>query len=332
MPHVAEWKKDEVASLKKLIESHEVVGMANLLDIPAPQLQKMRRTLKDSATLKMSRKTLMSLALNDCDKENIVALEEHMDGQPALIFTNMNPFKLYKILEGSKTAAPAKAGSIAPEDIVVPKGDTAFKPGPILGELQKIGIPAKIEKGKIVITSDKTIVVAGEAIPKDVASILTRLEIFPLEVGIDLRAAYEDQTVYTSDLLTINEEETLADIQQAFTRALNLSVNAVIFNKESTPVLLQKAATQSLNLALNAEILTSKTRDILLAKAYTQMLSLASKVSAQDENAVDDELREKLSSKAVKVETNEDNKEPEDEEEAEEEEGDAAAGLGALFG
>jgi large subunit ribosomal protein L10 len=332
MPHVAEWKKDEVASLKKLIESHEVVGMANLSDIPAPQLQKMRRTLKDSATLKMSRKTLMSLALNDCDKENITALEEHMDGQPALIFTNMNPFKLYKILEGSKTAAPAKAGSIAPGDIVVPKGDTAFKPGPVLGELQKIGIPAKIEKGKIVITSDKTIVEAGEAIPRDVASILTRLEIFPLEVGIDLRAAYEDQTVYTSDILTIDEEETLADIQKAFTRALNLSVNAVIFTKEAVPVLLQKAATQSLNLALNAEILTSKTRDILLAKAYAQMLSVASEVSAKDENAVDDEIRDKLSSKATKVETNEDNEPEEEEEEAEEEEGDAAAGLGALFG
>ena len=332
MPHVAEWKKDEVASLKKLIESHEVVGMANLSDIPAPQLQKMRRTLKDSAVLKMSRKTLMSLALNDCNKENIETLEEHMDGQPALIFTNMNPFKLYKILEGSKTAAPAKAGSIAPEDIVVPKGDTAFKPGPVLGELQKIGIPAKIEKGKIVITSDKTIVEAGEAIPRDVASILTRLEIFPLEVGIDLRAAYEDQTVYTSDILTIDEEETLADIQKAFTRALNLSVNAVIFTKEAVPVLLQKAATQSLNLALNAEILTSKTRDILLAKAYAQMLSVASEVSAKDENAVDDEIRDKLSSKATKVETKEDNEPEEEEEEAEEEEGDAAAGLGALFG
>jgi len=332
MPHVAEWKKDEVASLKKLIESHEVVGMANLSDIPAPQLQKMRRTLKDSAVLKMSRKTLMSLALNDCNKENIETLEEHMDGQPALIFTNMNPFKLYKILEGSKTAAPAKAGSIAPEDIVVPKGDTAFKPGPVLGELQKVGIPAKIEKGKIVITSDKTIVEAGEAIPREVASLLTRLEIFPLEVGIDLRAAYEDQTVYTSDILTINEEETLADIQKAFTRALNLSVNAVIFTKEAVPVLLQKAATQSLNLALNAEILTSKTRDILLAKAYAQMLSVASEVSAKDENAVDDEIRDKLSSKATKVETKEDNEPEEEEEEAEEEEGDAAAGLGALFG
>ncbi|MGB7968311.1 MAG: 50S ribosomal protein L10 [Methanobacterium sp.] len=333
MPHVAEWKKEEVASLKELIASHEVVGMANLLDIPAPQLQKMRRTLKDSAVLKMSRKTFMSLALNGSEKENIEALEGYMEGQPAMIFTNMNPFKLYKILESSKTAAPAKAGSIAPEDIVVPKGDTAFKPGPILGELQKIGIPAKIEKGKIVITSDKTIVAAGESIPRDVASILTRLEIFPLEVGIDLRAAYEDQTVYTSDILTIDDEQTIADIQQAFTRALNLSVNAVIFNELSVPVLLQKAATLSLNLALNAEILTSKTTDLLIAKAYAQMLSLASALEAVDENAIDDELREKLSSTAVNVEETKDNEESEEEEEEdEEEEGDAAAGLGALFG
>jgi large subunit ribosomal protein L10 len=333
MPHVAEWKKEEVASLKGLIESHEVVGMVNLLDIPAPQLQKMRRTLKDSAVLKMSRKTFMSLALDDSSKENIETLGEYMEGQPAMIFTNMNPFKLYKILESSKTAAPAKAGSIAPEDIVVPKGDTAFKPGPILGELQKIGIPAKIEKGKIVITSDKTIVAAGDSIPRDVASILTRLEIFPLEVGIDLRAAYEDQTVYTSDILTIDDEQTIADIQQAFTRALNLSVNAVIFNKVSVPVLLQKAATLSLNLALNAEILTSKTTDLLIAKAYAQMLSLASELEAVDENAIDDELREKLSSTAVTAEVTKDNEESEEEEEEdEEEEGDAAAGLGALFG
>ncbi|MTK64094.1 MAG: 50S ribosomal protein L10 [Methanobacterium sp.] len=333
MPHVAEWKKDEVANLKELINSYEVVGMANLADIPAPQLQQMRRTLKDSATLKMSRKTLMSLALNDSEKAQIETLEDYMEGQPALIFTNMNPFKLYKILESSKTPAPAKAGSIAPEDIIVPKGDTAFKPGPVLGELQKAGIPAKIEKGKIVITNDKVIVEAGEVIPRDVASILTRLEIFPLEVGIDLRAAYEAETIYTSDLLTVDEEKTLADVQKAFTQALNLSVEAVIFNKESTPLIIQKAVSQSLNLALNAEILNEKTRDVLLAKAYAQMLAVASEVSAKDENAVDEELKEKLSSTAAKVETKEDNnEEPEDEEEAEEEEGDAAAGLGALFG
>jgi len=335
MAHVAEWKKEEVNDLKELIKTHSVVGMANLSDIPAPQLQKMRQNLKDTTVIKMSRKTLMSLALNKSEKSNIELLGEHMEGQPALIFTDMNPFKLFKILEASKTAAPAKAGSIAPTDIVVPKGDTAFNPGPILGELQKVGIPAKIEKGKIVITKDKVIVAEGEAVPRDVAGILTRLDIQPMEVGIDLVAAYEDETVYTSDLLTIDEDKTLSDIQKAFSQALNLSVNASIYTKEAIPIIIQNAQAKAMNLALNAEILTSKTTDLLLSKAYSQMLALASELSGKSEEALDDELLDKLKSRPKAVEVKKEEKEePEEDEEEEEEdkEEDAAAGLGALFG
>lgn len=337
MPHVASWKKEEVKNLKELINNHEVIGMANLADIPAPQLQKMRQNLKGNATIKMSRKTLMALALEESeqDKSNINTLKEHMDGQPAMVFTSMNPFKLYKILEDSKTPAPARAGSIAPSDIVVPKGDTAFKPGPILGELQQIGIPAKIDKGKIVITKDKTIVEEGEPIPAKVASILARLEIFPMEVGIDLLAAYENQTVYTSDLLTIDEEKTFSEIQKAFSQALNLSVNGLIYTKESMPIIIQNAAAKSMNLAINASILTSKTSDTLLSKAYSQMLALASEILGVDESAVDDELLQKLKSSVKKVEVveekEEENSEDEEDEEEDKEE-DAAAGLGALFG
>ena len=333
MPHVAEWKKEEVKELKEMIKDHPVVGMVDLSDIPAPQLQKMRQSLRGSAKLKMSRKTLMDLALNDSDKTNVEVLVDHMDGQPALIFTDMNPFKLYKILEGSKTPAPARAGSIAIDDIVVPKGDTGFMPGPILGELQKIGIPAKIEKGKIVITEDKTIVAEGDVISRDVAGMLTRLDIYPLEVGINLKAAYEDETVYTSDILFIDEDKTISDVQKAYTQALNLSVNAVVFNSVSTPVIISKAAGEALNLAFNAEILTSKTTDLLLAKAYSQMLAVASEASAQNAEAVDDELREKLSATAsAAAKPAEEEKEEEEEEEEEDNEEDAAAGLGALFG
>ncbi|MCK9152208.1 50S ribosomal protein L10 [Methanobacterium alcaliphilum] len=335
MAHVAEWKKDEVNDLKELIDNHEVVGIANLSDIPARQLQKMRQTLKDKATIRMSKKTLISLALDDSKKEgDINALNDYMDGQPALVFTDMNPFKLFKILEGSKTAAPAKAGAIAPEDIMVPKGDTGFAPGPILGELQQAGIQAKIEKGKIVVQKDQVVVKAGEEVSAKVASILTRLDIHPMEVGIDLKAAYENEAVYTADLLTIDEKKTLSDIQNAFARAFNLSVNAVICNKESMPAIIQNAATKSLNLAFNASILTSKTSEMLLAKAYAQMLALASDASEKDSGAVDEELLEKLAASATSAPAVEEKKEeePEEEEEEEEQEEDAAAGLGALFG
>ena len=199
MHHVADWKKEKVAELEDLTNSHEIIGIVNLADIPAKQLQTMRKSLGDNAILKMSRKNFIKIALENSDKEEVEGLADYLEGQPAMVFTKMNPFKLFKILEDSKTEAPAKAGSIAPADIVVPGGDTSFLPGPILGELQQVGIPAKIDKGSIVVTDDAKIVDEGEEIPKAVADILTKLEIHPMEVGIDLLAVCEGDTIYTAD-------------------------------------------------------------------------------------------------------------------------------------
>jgi large subunit ribosomal protein L10 len=338
MAHVAEWKKEEVKELKNLIDSYEVIGIVNLLNIPARQLQKMRQSLKGKAIIRMSKKNLMDLALKDCNdkKDNIIDLSNHMDGQPAIIFTDMNPFKLFKILEDSKTSAPAKEGNIPDSDIIVPGGDTGFEPGPILGELQQVGIPAKIDKGKIVVSKDHVVVKAGEKVSKQVAGMLSRLDIHPMEVGIDLQAAYEEEAVYTSDLLTVDEEKTLADLQSAFSQAFNLSVNAGIPTKETIVAIIQNANTKSFNLAMNASILTSETTEPLIALANAKMLALASAI-ADSEGALDEELLEKLSNVPVAaepaVEETKDDEEEEEEEETEEEaEEEAAAGLGALFG
>ena len=332
MHHVADWKKEKVAELEDLTNSHEIIGIVNLADIPAKQLQNMRKSLGDNAILKMSRKNFIKIALENSDKEEVEGLADYLEGQPAMVFTKMNPFKLFKILEDSKTEAPAKAGSIAPADIVVPAGDTSFPPGPILGELQQVGIPAKIDKGSIVVTDDAKIVDEGEEIPKAVADILTKLEIHPMEVGIDLLAVCEGDTIYTADVLAIDEEETIQTLANAYQSAINLSVYAGILNSESAPLLIQKAARDALNLAINANILTSETTDKILSKAYAQMLAVAKLLSSE---AIDDELNEKLNSQAaaapVAVEDN--TEEPEEEEEEEEDAAEsAAAGLGALFG
>lgn len=332
MHHVADWKKEKVAELEDLTNSHEIIGIVNLADIPAKQLQTMRKSLGDNAILKMSRKNFIKIALENSDKEEVEGLADYLEGQPAMVFTKMNPFKLFKILEDSKTEAPAKAGSIAPADIVVPAGDTSFPPGPILGELQQVGIPAKIDKGSIVVTDDAKIVDEGEEIPKAVADILTKLEIHPMEVGIDLLAVCEGDTIYTADVLAIDEEETIQTLANAYQSAINLSVYAGILNSESAPLLIQKAARDALNLAINANILTSETTDKILSKAYAQMLAVAKLLSSE---AIDDELNEKLNSQAaaapVAVEDN--TEEPEEKEEEEEDAAEsAAAGLGALFG
>ena len=338
MAHVAEWKKEEVSELKGLIDSYDVVGIVDLLNIPAIQLQEMRKSLNGKAVIRMSKKNLIDLALEDCnaDKTNIVGLSDYMDGQVAVIATEMNPFKLYKILEDSKTAAPAKPGSIATDDIIIPEGDTGFEPGPFLGELQQVGIPARIDKGKIVVSKETVLVEAGEEVSKEVASTLSRMDINPMEVGIDLKAVYEDEAIYTSDVLAIDEEETLADIQSAFTRAFNLSVNAAIPTEETISTIISLAYNRAINVAMEGGVMTSETSEPLIGLAQAKMLSLASLV-ADVEGALDEELAEKVSSAAAsatvavveEAEPADDEPEDEPEEDAEEE---AAAGLGALFG
>ena len=337
MAHVAEWKKEEVKELKGIIGEYDVIGIVDLMNIPAKQLQEMRRSLKDKAVIRMSKKNLIDLALEDCnaDKTNIVDLSEHMDGQVAVIATEMKPFKLYKILEDSKTQAPAKPGSIAPEDIVVPEGDTGFEPGPFLGELQQVGIPAKIDKGKICVQKDTVVVAAGEEVSKQVAATLSRMDINPMEVGINLKAVYEEGSVYTSDLLAIDEEQTLADIQNAFRNAFNLSVNAAIPTDETISTITTLAYTRAINVGVQAAIMTSETSEPIIGLAQAKMLAIASAV-AGSEGALDDELADKLSNVAVAaapaVEEEAVEEVEEEEEEEENSEETAAAGLGALFG
>lgn len=334
MAHVAEWKKDEVNELKGLIAEAEVVGIVNLLNIPARQLQEMRRSLKGKATLRLAKINLMNLALEDCnaEKADITGLSEFMEGQPALICTDMNPFKLYKMLEDSKTAAPAKAGSIAADDIVVPAGDTGFPPGPFLGELQQIGVNAKIDKGKIVVQKDTVVVEAGEEVPKAVAAALTRMDIKPMEVGMDLKAVYEDGAIFKADVLAIDEEETLADVQNAFTKAFNLSVFTAFPTDKTISAIIGSAHSKAFNVGIEAAIMNSKTSEMLIGLANAKMLALAGEVSA---DALDDELADKLANVAaaapvaVAEEVVEEEEEEEEEDNAEET---AAIGLGALFG
>ena len=100
----------------------------------------------------------------------------------------------------------AKAGEIAPEDIIVEKGPTSFKPGPIVGELQQAGIPAAIEAGKVRIRETKTIVKKGQPFTPKQAEILAKLDIKPMDIGLLLQVAYFEGNMYEPSVLAIDED------------------------------------------------------------------------------------------------------------------------------
>lgn len=273
---VAKWKVEEVEKLSKMISEYPVVGIVNMENIPAKQLQKMREVLRGEVVIRMSRKRLMKLAL---EKAKVEKLAEYLKGQPAFVFSKMNPFKLYKILEKNKTSAPAKPNAIAPKDIVVPKGETPFSPGPVLAELQKFGIPTAIQKNKIIIKEDKLVAREGERISPELASLLTRLGIEPMEIGLNLLAVYEGGVIYSPDVLAIDENMLIAQLKEAYFNAVNLSVNTGYITKETAPLLIAKAYSEAKAVAIEAGVYEPEVIKDIIAKAHLQMLALKSTIN-----------------------------------------------------
>ena len=330
---IAPWKIDEVDNLKKLLKEGTVISLIDMMEVPAVQLQEIRDNIRDLMTLRMSRNTLIKRAIEEVaeetNNEKLAELANYLEGGAAIVVTDMSPFKLYKTLEEGKAPAPIKAGAVAPNDIVVEAGSTGMPPGPFLGELKSVGLPAVIEKGKIAIKDDTVVVKAGEVVSQKVAVVLSALGIKPTKVGLNLLAVYEDGIIYTPDLLNIDEEQYFNDIQSAFTSAFNLSVNAAIPTADTIETILQKAFTEGKSLSIESAFLTEDTTEDIIGKAHAQMLSVASELS---DDALDDELKETLSSVATTTSTdNSDSDKDSNEPEEKEEETPAAVGLGMLF-
>src|SRR3989338_1126158 len=247
MAHVSDFKKKTVDDIVKLSKEYPIIGIVNMENLPAPQLQSMRAKLRGSYYITMTKKRLIKIAFEQGkeNKKGIDALEQYLGGEPALIFTKENPFKLSKTLQKSKSPAPAKPGQTAPRDITVNKGATSFAPGPIIGELALAGIKAGVEGGKVAIKEDSVVVKAGEKIKPKVAEILTRLGVQPMEVGLDLVAVFENGIIYGRDVLSIDDKEYMSRLGNAARWAFNLANYAAYPTKETIRLLVGKAYNDS---------------------------------------------------------------------------------------
>ncbi|UCE36518.1 MAG: 50S ribosomal protein L10 [Thermoplasmata archaeon] len=280
MTHVAKYKKSKVEALTQMLLENPVIGIVDIEGIPASQLQQIRKNLPSGSKFVVTKNTLLRIALNRASeqKKNIEKLMDSLDGQRGLLASEINAFRLFRAMEATMIKAPAKGGEVAPDDIEIKEGDTPFKPGPIVGELQKAGFPAAIERGKVVIKKDKTLVKKGERIPRDVAKMLTRLEIYPMTVGLNLMAGFEADTVFLRDVLDVDVQSYIRNMKIASSSAFNLSMFICYPTSQNIHLMLRNAHQNALNLTFNAEIPTLDSMGMLLSKAQMQALSLASHV------------------------------------------------------
>lgn len=310
--HIPEWKVKDVEELIEKISKSRVVGVVGVREIPASNLQQMRGSLRGNVEIRMVRNTIARRAL-EASAPEIRPLADFIEDQTALIFSDDNSFKLNSLLEKGKQPMPIKAGSRAPKDIVVEAGETTFSPGPMVGKLQAAGIPAAIKGGKVVINQRITLAKEGEIVPAKTADILKTMEIFPRNVGLELRAAFEGGLIFKSKDLSINVDSKIAELCNASAKAMSFAVEIGYTTPVTIGPMLQKAQTKARALVLEAAIPVPSMMEFILAKAAANAKAI--------ENIARGETAPAAAAPAAK-----------EEKEEKKDEGDTAAGLGALFG
>ncbi|MEM3578239.1 MAG: 50S ribosomal protein L10 [Candidatus Bathyarchaeia archaeon] len=287
---VLQEKVDEVERIKQLLTRYRVIGVAGLQKVRASQLQELKKSLADKVYMKVIKNTLIKIAIENCkEKPELKKLCEHLTNSNVYLFTDLNPFTLALILEKSKVKTTAKAGDIAAFDVIVPAGNTGQPPGPIISQLNAVGLPTRIESGSVWISKDTLVVRKGEVIDERLASVLSKLGIKPVEAGLSMKVVYDDGLIITQEHLQLDINGVKQDIERAHCDAFALSLSVAYPTRENVIVLLQIAHQKAYALAMNAAIPTKETIGDLIRKANMQMLSLSSRLPNLEEKAVSSE-------------------------------------------
>ena len=281
-------KAAQVEEIKKLLDTYSALGVANLQKVRAAQLQEMKKKLKDVANVRVLKNTLMRRAVAEYkNKPDLEKLEPMLSGSNIFLFTNINPFKLSLLLEKGRVITTAKAGDVAAIDVIVPAGNTGLPPGPVISQLGSVGLATRIEAGSVWINKDTMVAKKGDVIDARLAGVLSKLNIKPVEVGLILKAVYEEGLIITDEHLHINVDGFKKSLIEATSNAMNLSLNSGYPTSETISLLLQTAQRKAFSLALNAGIPTKETVGDMLRKAYAEASSLNTKLPKVEEKTAE---------------------------------------------
>lgn len=127
-----------------------------------------------------------------------------------------------KIL-ANRVAAPARAGAVAPVDVWVPAGNTGMEPGKT-SFFQALGVPTKIARGTIEITTDLKLVEKGNKVGASEATLLNMLNISPFTYGMGITQVYDQGNTFPPSVLDIGEEQLLGAFGAAITTITAISL------------------------------------------------------------------------------------------------------------
>ncbi|KIV97602.1 60S acidic ribosomal protein P0 [Exophiala mesophila] len=213
--------------LKGLLDEYKSIFIVSVDNVSSQQMHEIRSSLRGEAVVLMGKNTMVRRALKGflADNPEYERLLPHVKGNVGFIFTNGDLKTVRDKILANRVAAPARAGAIAPGDVYVPAGNTGMEPGKT-SFFQALGVPTKIARGTIEITTDLKLVEAGAKVGASEATLLNMLNISPFTYGMKVQQVYEEGNSFSPEVLDIEESQLLKALSTAIATITTISLAA----------------------------------------------------------------------------------------------------------
>ncbi|PBP24627.1 60S acidic ribosomal protein P0 [Diplocarpon rosae] len=214
--------------LKSLLEEYKSIFVVGVDNVSSQQMHEIRQSLRGEGVVLMGKNTMVRRAIKgfQVDTPEYERLLPFVKGNVGFVFTNGDLKTIRDKILANKVAAPARAGAVAPDDVYVPAGNTGMEPGKT-SFFQALGVPTKIARGTIEITTDLKLVEAGSKVGASEATLLNMLNISPFTYGMGIFQVYDDGNTFPPSVLDIEETQLLKSFSSAIATiaAVSLATN-----------------------------------------------------------------------------------------------------------
>jgi large subunit ribosomal protein LP0 len=263
-------KKDKFARksaffsrLQEYLEKYPKAFIVQCDNVGSSQMQRIRKSLRGKAVVLMGKNTMMRKAIRMILEANpkLEKLLGHIYGNIGFIFTDGDLVEVRKIVNDNRVGAPAKAGAIAPCDVIVPAGPTGMEPSQT-SFLQALNIASKISKGQIEILSDVPLLKKGDKVGPSEATLLAKLSIRPFSYGLETRVIYDNGSIYDAAVLDVTFEDIVRKFAGAATNIAAISLEIGYPTYVSVPHSLVNAFKKVLAVSVETDITIKESEKI----------------------------------------------------------------------
>jgi large subunit ribosomal protein LP0 len=225
MSSAKEKKAQYIEKFASVFEKHTRILVVSCDNIGSAHMQKIRKQLRGQATILMGKNTLMRKAIRMNAERNPkwAALLPAIIGNVGLVFTEGDLASIRDILTTARVPAAAKVGILAPQDVVIPKGQTSLEPTKT-SFLQALNIASKINKGTVEIMNDVHLIKVGDKVGPSEAQLLQMLDIRPFTYGLAVQSVYDNGANYGPEILDLKDEDLLKRFASGIANVAALSL------------------------------------------------------------------------------------------------------------